>query len=160
MLRYRALCVCLAFVAASLQSGCGTCVSTCVQDREVFKLRPAAEDQYGYVHAIRVGDRLMISGAVSMDDQGRPTAVGDLSQQMRNCYADLGKVLEHFGCSFKDVVVENIYTTNMAEFLELSGFRTDVYGDQFPTGTWLEVNGLALPEFMIEIELEAHVPRR
>jgi enamine deaminase RidA (YjgF/YER057c/UK114 family) len=30
---------------------------------------------------------------------------------------------------------------------------------QFPTGTWLEVTGLALPEFMIEIELEAHRPR-
>jgi 2-iminobutanoate/2-iminopropanoate deaminase len=27
---------------------------------------------------------------------------------------------------------------------------------QFPTGIRLEVKGLALPEFMIEIELEAH----
>jgi len=26
-------------------------------------------------------------------------------------------------------------------------------------GTWLEVKGLALPEFMIEIELEAHRSR-
>ncbi|MCA1792088.1 MAG: hypothetical protein LC667_20230 [Thioalkalivibrio sp.] len=29
---------------------------------------------------------------------------------------------------------------------------------QFPTGSWLEVNWLALPELMIEIELEAHRP--
>jgi enamine deaminase RidA (YjgF/YER057c/UK114 family) len=54
------------------------------------------------------------------------------------------------------VVVENIFTTNMAGFLKLSTFRNTIYKKNFPTGTWLEVKGLALPEFMIEIELEAH----
>ena len=34
--------------------------------------------------------------------------------------------------------------------------RTEIYENHFPTGSWLEVKGLALPEFMIEIELEAH----
>lgn len=147
-------------VAAMVLAGCsggGCCVG---EGPEVFKLRPQVEDQYGYVHAIRVGDRLMISGAVSMDDRGRPTAVGDLSQQMRNCYADLDKVLKHYGCTFADVVVENIYTTNMAAFLERAAYRGEIYGTRFPTGTWVEVKGLALPEFMIEIELEAHCRRR
>jgi enamine deaminase RidA (YjgF/YER057c/UK114 family) len=44
----------------------------------------------------------------------------------------------------------------MAKFLEVSGYRNTIYTKQFPTGTWLEVKGLALPGFMIEIELEAH----
>jgi 2-iminobutanoate/2-iminopropanoate deaminase len=74
-------------------------------------------EAYGYAHAVRVGDDIKISGAVSMDDKGDPTAVGDLEQQMKNAYSDLDKVLKH---------------------------------------SWLEVKGLALPEFMIEIELEAH----
>jgi len=91
-----------------------------------------------------------------MDDAGIPTADGDLEQQMKNCYSDLDKVLTHYGYTFDDVVVENIYTTNMAEFLEKSGYRNSIYTKNFPTGTWLEVKGLALPEFMIEIELEAH----
>lgn len=148
-------------VAGSIMlAGCAGSRSCSVDDREVFKLRPQVEDQYGYVHAIRVGDSLMISGAVSMDDAGMPTAAGDLNQQMRNCYADLEKVLKHFGCTFKDVVVENIFTTDMQTFLQIAEFRTTIYGSEFPTGTWLEVKGLALPEFMIEIELEAHCPAR
>lgn len=147
------------FVAPLLLAGCAGNAPSHASAHEVFKLRPQIEDQYGYVHAIRVGDLLMISGAVSMDDQGQPTAVGDLRQQMQNCYADLGKVLTHYGCTFADVVVENIYTTNMPSFLELSEYRTSVYGARFPTGTWLEVKGLALPEFMIEIEIEAHCPQ-
>ena len=142
--------------ATALLSGCHGHSSSRSTAFDAFKLRPQVEDAYGYTHAIRVGDRIMVSGAVSMDDEGKPTAAGDLSQQMRNCYADLDRVLTHYGCTFEDVVVENIFTTDMAGFLELAGYRNEIYGKRFPTGTWLEVKGLALPEFMIEIELEVH----
>lgn len=123
---------------------------------EYYSLRPETEKAYGYTHAVRIGDDIKISGAVSMDDAGAPTAVGDLLQQMKNCYADLDKVLKHYGCTFDDVVVENVFTTNMPEFLKQSGYRNTIYTKQFPTGSWLGVKELALPEFMIEIELEVH----
>lgn len=123
---------------------------------EYFLLRPDVEKAYGYTHAIRIGDDIKISGAVSMDDEGNPTATGDIEQQMKNAYSDLDKVLKHYGYTFDDVIVENVFTTDMAQFLEVSGYRNSIYGEKFPTGTWLEVKGLALPGFMIEIELEAH----
>ena len=126
---------------------------------DYFLLRPEVEKAYGYSHAVKIGDDIRISGAVSMDDKGNPTAVGDLDQQMKNAYSDLEKVLQHYGYSFDDVVVENIYTTDMAKFLEAASYRNTIYTRHFPTGTWLEVKGLALPEFMIEIELEAHKSR-
>lgn len=123
---------------------------------EYFSLRPEVEKAYGYTHAIKIGDDIKISGAVSMDDEGNPTAIGDFEQQMKNCYADLEKVLKHYDCTFDDVVVENIFTTNMPLFLELAAYRNEIYTKQFPTGSWLGVKELALPEFMIEIELEVH----
>ncbi|QQS45131.1 MAG: RidA family protein [Acidobacteriota bacterium] len=127
--------------------------------REYYQLRPDVETAYGYTHAVRIGDDIKISGAVSMDAQGAPIAVGDLEQQMKNVYADLGKILDHYGCSFDDVIVENVFTTDMAKFLEVASYRNMIYTKHFPTGTWLEVKGLALPEFMIEIEMEAHRSR-
>jgi len=42
---------------------------------------------------------------------------------MKNCYSDLDKVLKHYGCTFDDVVVENVFTTNMPEFLKQSAYR-------------------------------------
>ncbi len=123
---------------------------------EYFSLRPETEKAYGYTHAVKIGDDIKISGAVSMDDAGVPTAKGDLLQQMKNCYADLDKVLKHYGCTFDDVVVENVFTTNMPEFLKQSTYRNEIYKKQFPTGSWLGVKELALPEFMIEIELEVY----
>jgi 2-iminobutanoate/2-iminopropanoate deaminase len=123
---------------------------------EFFRLRPEVELAYGYSHAVRIGSSIKVSGAVSMDDEGAPIAAGDFLQQMKNCYSDLDKILKHFNCSFDDVVVENVFTTDMPAFLEHAGFRNSIYNKQFPTGSWLEVKGLALPEFMIEIELEVH----
>jgi 2-iminobutanoate/2-iminopropanoate deaminase len=126
------------------------------ETREYFQLRPEVEKAYGYTHAVRIGDDIKISGAVSMDDEGNPTAVGDLEQQMKNAYSDLDTVLKHYGCTFDDVIVENVFTTDMAKFLEVSSYRSSIYTKQFPTGSWLEVKGLALPGLMIEIEMEAH----
>ncbi len=123
---------------------------------EYFLLRPDVEKAYGYSHAVKIGNSIKISGAVSMDDEGNPVAIGDLVQQMKNCYADLEKVLKHYDCTFDDVVVENVFTTNMPLFLENAAYRNEIYTKQFPTGSWLGVKELALPEFMIEIELEVH----
>jgi len=166
MTKYSLLATCF-FLGATLLIGCNYSDHTNptadkeskpaqTETPEYFILRPKAEKDFGYSHAVRIGNDLKISGAVSMDDAGTPTAVGDMAQQMKNCYADLDKVLKHYGYTFDEVVAENIFTTNMAEFLKHSSYRSSLYTKNFPTGTWLEVKGLALPGFLIEIELEAH----
>ena len=55
---------------------------------EYFLLRPEVEKAYGYSHAVKIGNSIKVSGAVSMDNEGNPTAIGDIEQQMKNCYAD------------------------------------------------------------------------
>ena len=123
---------------------------------EYFNLRPKLEKDYGYTHAVKIGNDLKISGAVSMDDSGIIVAPGNMEQQMKNCYSDLEKILQHYGYTYDDVFAENIYTTNMDEFIKVSGSRNSIYKKQFPTGTWLEVKGLAVKGQLIEIDMEAH----
>ncbi|PIQ17289.1 MAG: enamine deaminase RidA [Flavobacteriaceae bacterium CG18_big_fil_WC_8_21_14_2_50_34_36] len=127
-----------------------------IQKPEYFLLRPEVEKAYGYSHAVKIGNHIKISGAVSMDNEGNPTAVGDMGQQMKNCYSDLEKVLKHFNCTFDNVVKEDVFATNMPLFLEHAGYRTQIYKNHFPTGSWLGVKELALPEFLIEIEMEVY----
>jgi enamine deaminase RidA (YjgF/YER057c/UK114 family) len=123
---------------------------------EYFNLRPKLEKDYGYSHAVKIGDDLKISGAVSMTDSGIIIGTGNMELQMKNCYSDLEKILQHYGYTIDDVYAENIYTTNMEDFIKVSGFRNSIYKKQFPTGTWLEVKGLALKGQLIEIDMEAH----
>ena len=123
---------------------------------EYYLLRPELEKKYGYTHAVKIGDDLKISGAVSMDNEGNLIGANNMALQMKNCYSDLEKILKHYGYTFDDVVAENVYTTDMAEFINVSGYRNEIYQKQFPTGTWLEVKGLALPGQLIEIDMEAY----
>lgn len=112
---------------------------------EYLLLRSEIEKAYGYSHAVKIGNSIKISGAVNMDDEGNPAAIGDIEQQMKNCFADLEKILKHCNCTFDDVVKKDVFTTNMTGFLEVAGYRTEIYKNHFSAGTWLGV-----------IELEVH----
>jgi enamine deaminase RidA (YjgF/YER057c/UK114 family) len=116
-------------------------IAKTIDTPEYFNLRPKLEKDYGYSHAVKIGDHLKISGAVSMTDSGVVIGPGNMELQMKNCYSDLEKILQHYGYTFDDVYAENVYTTDKK---------------QFPTGTWLEVKGLALVNQLIEIDMEAH----
>ncbi len=153
MIKFTKLTVC---ISALLIVSCNE-KSKETETPDYFLLCPEVEKMNGYSHAVKNGNDIKISGAVSMDDKGNLTAPGSMDQQMKNCYADSEKILKHYGCTFDDVVVENVFTTNMAEFINVSGFRNPVYKKQFPTSTWLEVKGLALPRQLIEIDMEAHI---
>jgi len=38
---------------------------------EYYSLRPEVEKAFGYTHAVKIGNDIKISGAVSMDDAGQ-----------------------------------------------------------------------------------------
>jgi hypothetical protein len=83
--------------------------------REYFHLRPEVEKAFGYTHAVRIGDDIRISGAVSMDDECNPTAVDDLEQQMKNAYSDLAQVLKHYGAGGATAGPRSAVPTNVAD---------------------------------------------
>lgn len=125
---------------------------------EYFLLRPKIEKMYGYTQAVRIGNLVKIGGVISIDDDGNAIAKGDYLQQMKNCYESINKVLKNYGCTFNDVVLENIYTTSMAALQTSASYRQEIYKNHFPTGSWIGIKELGLPEMMIEIEVEALVP--
>lgn len=91
-----------------------------------------------------------------MDADGNLLAKGDMDEQIKNCYYDLARILDQYGYSFDDVVVQNIYTTDIASLAKHSEYRMTIYKKQIPTGTWVEIKGLAIPGALIEIQVEAY----
>jgi 2-iminobutanoate/2-iminopropanoate deaminase len=122
---------------------------------EYFLLRPKLEKMYGYTQAVKVGNILKIGGVISIDQDGAPLGKDDYLAQMKNCYSSLDSVLKHFGASFDDVYLENIYTTSRSELQQHAAYRHQIYKNHFPTGSWIGVKELGLPEMQIEIEVEA-----
>ena len=56
---------------------------------------------------------------------------------MKNRYADHAKILAHYGCSFDDVIRENIFTTtDMAKLVEVCGYyKETIDTTHYPSAT-------------------------
>ncbi|MBD2101672.1 RidA family protein [Leptolyngbya sp. FACHB-261] len=129
--------------------------------KEVFYHGKDFTKAFGYAQAVTVGNMLYISGTVSIDDEGKLVAAGDMRGQMSRIYEDLQRTLEAHGATFSDVVKEAIFTTDMDRFTEEAmPIRAKFYeGHTLPASSaWLQVSRLAFPEFLVEIEAIAVLP--
>jgi enamine deaminase RidA (YjgF/YER057c/UK114 family) len=126
--------------------------------KQVFHLN-AYEKDFGYSQAVLIDKTLYISGSVAADESGRLVAPGDMAGQMRAAYANIQRTLAAHGAGFEEVVKETIYTTNMDALLKASDLRFEYYNkEMLPTITWVQVQRLMDPGFLVEIEVVAELP--
>jgi 2-iminobutanoate/2-iminopropanoate deaminase len=103
----------------------------------------------GYAQVVKAGNTVYISGI--------PTA--DLSPKgIAEVYKTLGKCLNAFGASSKDVVKETLYTTDIETMKKYNRSRKEFYKGDFPAATWVQVSRLYEPDSRLEIELIALFP--
>lgn len=57
------------------------------------------------------------------------------------------------------MVKENVFTTDLDAFKASKNIRKEYYGEECPAGTWVQVQGLYLTKFVVEIELVAVFPK-
>jgi 2-iminobutanoate/2-iminopropanoate deaminase len=57
--------------------------------------------------------------------------------------------------SFADVVKENVYATDLDAFISTREIRKEYYGSTLPAATWVQVQRLYRPSFVVETELTA-----
>lgn len=112
---------------------------------------------FGFSHASVSGDgRLLhLAGQVAWDKDGALVGGDDLAAQARQCLANLREVLASQGATPADLVRIRTYVVNHTpDKLEpVAGELMAFYGDLMPApNTWIGVQGLALPDFLIEIE--------
>lgn len=115
---------------------------------------------FGFSHAVlQTGGRtLHLAGQVAWDSQCQVVGAGDLAAQTRQALANLRQVLACAGATPADVVRLRTYVVNHSpdklgpDCAEIAAF----YGDAAPAAnTFIGVQALALPDFLIEIEADA-----
>jgi enamine deaminase RidA (YjgF/YER057c/UK114 family) len=116
--------------------------------KQCFHLDEAIETQIGYCQAVRIGHTLHISGSVGK---------GEMPAAMRSAYNELRSTLQANGLGFSDVVKENVYATDLDAFIKNKDVRKEYYGKDFPAATWVQVQRLYSPAFVVEIELTAEI---
>ena len=126
--------------------------------KQVFHLN-GYENDFGYAQAVLIDKTLYVSGSVAVDAEGRLVAAGDMAGQLRAVYTNIRRTLAAHHADFDEVVKETIYTTNMDALLKASDVRFEYYTkERLPTVSWVEVQRLVDPGFLVEIEVVAELP--
>lgn len=106
----------------------------------------------GYSHVARAGNTLYIAGQIALDQSGQLVGKGDIEIQTRQVYANLQAILEEFGGSLRHIVKLTTYLTDRAHLTGFRVVRNQMMSEPFPPNTLLFINGLAHPDYLIEIE--------
>ena len=111
---------------------------------------------FGYAHAIQIEKTLYISGQVPLDMDLKSVGEGDIAAQTEQVYANMEKVVKSAGGSMRNIVMLNIYCTDLDAYdKHTRSIRKKYFGDYYPATTAVEIKRLYRPEYMIEIEAVA-----
>jgi enamine deaminase RidA (YjgF/YER057c/UK114 family) len=113
------------------------------------------EPVIGFSRAIRVGDRVLVSGTAPIWADG--SVDPDPAAQMRRCLEIVAAALDEAGAAMTDVVRTRTYLVDAADGEAVGGIHGEVFGPVRPASTMIVVAGLLDPRWKVEVEAEAVV---
>lgn len=111
-----------------------------------------------YTHLVKAGNLMFIAGQVALDGEGNVVGEGDMVAQVRQVLENLKRILASEGADFSNVVKTNIFTTDIERFRNASAVRQEYFGENPPASTLVQIERLARPVFLVEIEAIAIAP--
>jgi enamine deaminase RidA (YjgF/YER057c/UK114 family) len=122
-------------------------------ERQRITSGAAFEERIGYSRAVRIGDRVLVSGTAPIlpDDADPPAGA---YEQARICLGIIERALGEAGASLDDVVRTRIYVTDAAVIGDVGRAHAEAFVNARPATTGV-VAQLLDPRWLVEIEAEA-----
>jgi enamine deaminase RidA (YjgF/YER057c/UK114 family) len=113
----------------------------------------------GYSRAVRVGDRILVSGTTATHGAGEIVCRGDPGGQAVYILDKIAASIESLGGALEDVVRTRIYVRDQSQWEPVARVHGRYLGHVRPANTLVEVSNL-VGDYDIEMEAEAVVPPR
>jgi enamine deaminase RidA (YjgF/YER057c/UK114 family) len=111
------------------------------------------EPKVGISRALRVGDRVLVSGTAPIWPDG--SCDPDPEVQARRCFEIVVEALREAGADAEHVVRTRMFLTNFYDGEAVARAHAEVFGDVRPVSTMVVVSGFLDPRWKVEIEAEA-----
>lgn len=131
-------------------------MTTPTDDRRRVSSGTKWEAVAGYCRALRVGDRILVSGTVAVDQDGNLVGLDDAGMQTRFILDKIEAAIVELGGTLADVVRTRMFVADIYNWERV----TKAHGERFRTirpVTTLVQAQLIGPEYLVEIEAEAVV---
>ena len=112
------------------------------------------EATIGFSRAIRVGDRIIVSGTAPIEDDGTSTR-GDAATQAERCFTLIARALADLGGTMAQVVRTRMLIVDPADADAIGAVHGAWMQAAKPAATMAVVAALLRPEWRVEIEAEA-----
>jgi enamine deaminase RidA (YjgF/YER057c/UK114 family) len=107
----------------------------------------------GYARAVRVGDRILVSGTTATGPDGA-VAPGDAAAQARFVLDKIQRAIETLGGRLRDVVRTRVYVRRLEDWEAVARVHGEHFGAIRPANTLVQA-GLVGDTYLVEIEAEA-----
>jgi enamine deaminase RidA (YjgF/YER057c/UK114 family) len=125
-------------------------------DRQRTQSASPYEDSIGFSRAIRVGERILVSGTAPVEADGSSTP-GDAEAQTERCLDIIIGAIRQLGGQRTDIVRTRMFITDPVDAEAIGRAHGRRFADVRPAATMVVVSALLRPEWRVEIEAEALV---
>jgi len=116
------------------------------------------ETQYGFSRAIRVGNRIEVSGTAPTLPDGSPADGESAHDQAMACLAIMRDAIEELGGELEHVYRTRMFIVRAADGDEVGRAHGDFFGDIKPAATMVAVAALLDERWLVEMEAHAEIP--
>ncbi|MEP7037893.1 MAG: RidA family protein [Acidobacteriota bacterium] len=126
-----------------------------MRERQKYSSGAKWERVVGYSRAVRVGDRIYVTGTTAIDEKGEIVGVGDAYLQTVQVIKNIERALKALGATLENVVRTRMFVTDISRWEEYGKAHGEFFGEILPATTMVEVSKLIDADMLIEIEADA-----
>ena len=115
------------------------------------------ENIVGYSRAVRVGNRIYVSGTTATDERGEIVGIGDSYAQTVQAIRNIAQALAQAGGDLQNVVRTRMFVTDIGQWHDCARAHQEAFAEIRPCATMVEVRALIDPRMLIEIEADAEL---
>jgi enamine deaminase RidA (YjgF/YER057c/UK114 family) len=127
-------------------------------DRTRYASGTPWEPKVGYSRAVRVGQRIYVSGTTATAPDGSIVGLGDAYAQTVQALDNIERALVALGSGRDDIVRVRVFVTDIGDFEAIARALGERFGDVRPANTLVQVAALIDPAMKVEVEADAEVP--